>query len=178
MASTPESAVQYSVNRLTVETHSTPAEFQSRYEEAVPPLPAEHVAALVQQHAPWPEMVDLVAAAAPHGFLIYFKIDFDPVVRLAGDRASGAAYLMGNHIIMERMYRYQPAVVMYAPLHTVIWGDPEGPAYFTVDKPSDQFGSFGDPRITAVGVELDQKLAALLEHLNLPVPRELLTGVS
>ena len=70
MAGTPESAVRYSVNRLTVETHSTPAEFQSRYEEAVPPLPAEHVAALVQQHAPWQEMVDLVAAAAPHGFLI------------------------------------------------------------------------------------------------------------
>lgn len=178
MASTPESSVRYSVKRMTVETHSTPAEFQSRYEEAVPPLPAEHVAALVHQHAPWPEMVDLVAAAAPHGFLIYFKIDADPVVRLAGDRASGVAYLMGNHITMERMYRYQPAVLMYAPLHTVIWGDPEGPAYFTVDKPSDQFGSFGDPRITAVGVELDQKLAALLEHLNLRVPGELLTGVS
>jgi hypothetical protein len=83
---------------------------------------------------------------------------------------------MGNHITMERMYRYQPAVLMYAPLHTVIWGDPEGPAYFTFDKPSDQFGSFGNPRITAVGVELDQKLAALLEHLKLRPPRELLTG--
>ena len=108
MASTPESSVRYSVNRLTVETHSTPAEFQSRYEEAVPSLPAEHVAALVQQHAPWQEMVDLVAAAAPHGFLIYFKNDVDPVVRLAGDRASGVAYLMGNHITMERMYRTSP----------------------------------------------------------------------
>ena len=27
--------------------------------------------------APWQEMVDLVAAAAPHGFLIYFKNDVD-----------------------------------------------------------------------------------------------------
>ena len=35
----PESAVRYSVSRLTVETHSTPAEFQRRYEEAVPPGP-------------------------------------------------------------------------------------------------------------------------------------------
>ena len=176
MASTPQSAVQYSVNRLTVQTHSTPAEFQSRYEEAVPPLPTDQVDALIQRQAPWPEMVDLVAAAAPHGFLIYFKNEVDPLVRLAGDRASGVAYLMGNHITMERMYRYQPAVLMYAPLHTVIWGDPEGPAYFTFDKPSDQFGSFGDPRITAVGVELDQKLAALLEHLKVGVPGALLTG--
>ena len=176
MASGPQSAVRYSVSRLTVETGSTPAEFRRRYEEAVPPLPAAQVAALVQQQAPWEEMLDLVAAAAPHGFLIYFKNDVGPVVRLAGDRASGVAYLMGNHTIMERMYRYQPAVLMYAPLHTVVWGDPEGPGYFTFDKPSDQFGSFGDPRITAVGVELDQKLAALLEHLRLSVPGALLTS--
>jgi hypothetical protein len=176
MTSTPETAVQYSVNRLTVETHSTPAEFQSCYEEAVPPLPAEHMAALVQRHAPWQEMLDLVDAVAPYGFLIYFKNDVAPVVRLAGDRASGVAYLMGNHTIMERMYRYKPAVLMYAPLHTVIWGDPEGPGYLTFDKPSDQFGSFGDPRITAVGVELNQKLAALLEQLKVGVPKSLLTG--
>ena len=135
----------------------------------------QSLATLVQQHAPWQEMLDLVAAAAPHGFLIYFKNDVDPVVRLAGDRASAVAYLMGNHITMERMYRYEPAVLMYAPLHTAIWGDPEGPAYFTFDKPSDQFGSFGNPRITAVGVELDQKLAALLEHLKVGVPKTLLT---
>ena len=175
-ASTPQSAVQYSVNRLTVETHCTPAEFRARYEEAVPPLPAEQVAALVQRHAPWQEMLDLVATAAPYGFLIYFKNDVDPVVRLAGDRASGVAYLMGNHTIMERMYRYEPAVLMYAPLHTVIWGNPEGPGYFTFDKPSDQFGSFGNPAITAVGVELDQKLATLLKHLKVGVPESLLAG--
>ena len=42
---------------------------------------------------------------------------------------------------------------------------------FTIDKPSDQFGSFGDPRVTAVGLELDAKLAALLEHLHLQSPR-------
>jgi hypothetical protein len=58
---------------------------------------AQRQAALVQRQAPWPEMLDLVAAAAPHGFLIYFENDVDPVVRLAGDRASGVAYLMGNH---------------------------------------------------------------------------------
>ena len=84
---------------------------------------------------------------------------------------------MGNHTIMERMYRYQPAVLMYAPLHTVVWGDPEAPGYSTFDKPSDQFGNFGDPPHHRGGRGgLDQKLAALLEHLKLSVPRALLTG--
>ena len=46
MTSTPVSAVRYSANRLTVEASSTPAEFRSRYEQAVPPFPAEQVKAL------------------------------------------------------------------------------------------------------------------------------------
>jgi hypothetical protein len=37
--------------------------------------------------------------------------------------------------------------------------------------PSNQFGSFEMPAITAVGMELDQKLAALLDHLGLPSQR-------
>jgi hypothetical protein len=138
-------------------------------------LPVDKVKALVQRQAPWQEMLDLISAAAPLGFLIYFWNDVDPVVQLAGDTASGVAYLMGNRTTMERMYRYEPAVIMYAPLHTVIWGDAEGPAHFTFDKPSDQFGSFADSRITAVG-EVDRELAALLEHLGVAVPDELVAG--
>lgn len=42
-------------------------------------------------------------------------------MRLAGDTAKGTFYLMGNHTIAERMYRHHPAVMLYAPLHTMIW---------------------------------------------------------
>ena len=116
-----------------------------------------------------------MAAASPLGFFIFYKNDVEPTVRLAGDTASGVAYLMGNNTIMERMFRHEPAILLYAPLHMVIWGDPDGPAYLTFDKPSDQFGSFANPQITAVGVELDRKLAALLEHLGVAVPDALRT---
>ena len=82
-------------------------------------------------------------------------------------------YLMGNHIFMERMFRYQPAVVMYAPLHVAIWSHSDGQAHFTIDKPSDQFRSFSDSRVTEIGDELDSRLAALLKHLHLEVPNTL-----
>ena len=59
---------------------------------------------------------------------------------------------------------------MYAPLHTVIWEDHDGEAWFTVDQPSAQFASFGIPAVTEVGIEFDHKLAALLEALAVPVP--------
>jgi hypothetical protein len=72
---------------------------------------------------------------------------------------------------MERMFRYEPSVVMYAPLHAALWSrGSDGQAFFTIDKPSDQFGSFADARVTAVGSELDAKLAALLRNLGLGVP--------
>ena len=176
MTSTPASTVRYSVSRLTVEAPSAPAEFRSRYEQAVPPFPAEQVKALVERQAPWQEMLDLADATAPLGFYIFYQNDVRPAVRLAGDQAYGVAYLMGNHTIMERMFRHEPAILMYAPLHTVIWGNPDGPAYFTFDKPSDQFASFANPDITTVGEELDRKMTALLEHLGVVVPDALLTS--
>lgn len=44
----------------------------------------------------------------------------------------------------------------------------------TFDQPSDQFGSFGNVEVTAVGVELDRKLTALLFELGVRVPDALL----
>ncbi|HEY4398299.1 MAG TPA: DUF302 domain-containing protein [Acidimicrobiia bacterium] len=170
------STVRYTANRLTVPVGSTPGEFQARYEQAVPPAPRDQFTALIDRQASWQEMVDLVNAAAPWGFLIYHKGDATPLVRLAGDQATGVQYLMGNHTIMERMYRHEPAVLLYAPLHTVIWGGPEGSAYFTFDKPSDQFASFGNQEVSAVGLELDDKMASLLDHLDVSVPDALLAN--
>src|SRR5580658_3777350 len=159
----------YGVARLTIPVTSAAA-FQSRYEAAVPPLPGAAVQELVARGAPWPEMLELIDASAPHGFLIYFRNDVHPVMTLAGDGAACVSYLMGNHTIAERMFRHDPRAMLYAPLHTVIWEDAAGDAWFTVDQPSTQFASFDIPEIAAVGVELDRMLATLLESLDVPVP--------
>jgi hypothetical protein len=162
----------YSVHRLTVDVPASVEQFQQQYEQAVPSVPMEQVNALVTRGAPWSEMTDLIEKAAPFGFLIYFRLDMRPVMGLAGDPAAGVSYLMGNHILAERMYRHQPTVMLYAPLHTMIWQSPGG-TRFTFDRPSDQFDSFGIRQISQVGTEIDTKLAALLEHLGLDVPSRL-----
>jgi hypothetical protein len=167
--------VTHSVNRFTIEIATTPQEFRERYERAVPPVPVAEVRALAARRAPWQEMLDLMARVAPLGFLIYHSIDADPIMPSAGDRAFCVSYLMGNHTIAERMFRHDPAVLLYAPLRTAIWGAPAGPGHFTFDQPSNQFASFGNPEITSVGVELDRKMAALLDNLDVPVPDALLT---
>ena len=175
MTSSSTGAVAYRATRLTVEVGPDLPEFRARYEQAVPPFPAGQVKELIRRQAPWQDMLDLMAATSPLGFFIFFTNDVQPTVRLAGDHGTGVAYLMGNSTIMERMFRHQPAILLYAPLHTVIWQNPAGPAYFTFDKPSDQFSSFANPQITQVGTELDHKMATLLEHLAVPVPSALLT---
>jgi hypothetical protein len=161
---------------LTIDVGSPAPDFRSSYEEAVPPVPSDRVNELVTQQSPWHEMRELIDSVAPFGFVIYGMIDAEPVMHLAGDEGSCVTYLMGNHTIAERMFRHEPSVMLYAPLHTAIWGASNGMGHFTFDRPSDQFGSFANPAVSAVGVELDRKLAALLDHLDVAVPEALLNS--
>lgn len=76
-------------------------------------------------------------------------------MQAAGDEAECIAYLMGNHVVAERMFRHDPRAMLYAPLRTVVWEDSFGDAWFTVDLPTTQFGSFGIDEVSRVGDELD-----------------------
>jgi hypothetical protein len=165
--------VDYTVPRLTIPVPDW-LDFTRHYETAVPELPLDAVRELIARRASWSEMERLIGDAAPFGFLTYFRNVVGPVMELAGNKPRCTAYLMGNHLIAERMFRYDPRAMMYAPLHTVIWEDHEGKAWFTIDQPSAQFKSFDIPEVAKVGVELDHKVAALLEALLVPVPSGLL----
>jgi Domain of unknown function DUF302 len=136
----------------------------------VPSLDTERFEALVRESADWDTVLRAAADNAPHDFIRYWTIDAGALMRLAGDSPRCASYLMGNHTIAERMYRHDPAIMLYAPLRTAIHEDADGAVWFSVDQPSTRFASFGDSAITAVGLELDRKLAALLRYLGAPVP--------
>jgi Domain of unknown function DUF302 len=167
----------YSARRLTVAVPGV-REFQQLYEQAVPANPFELIAALVQRGASWAEVLDSHAEWATHGFLIYFRNDVHAVMELAGDEQDCIAYLMGNVTIAEQMFRHDPRAMLYAPLRTVIWEDAHERAWFSADQPSTQFASFGIRAVSAVGVELDRKLAALLEALRVEVPMSLLASTA
>jgi len=91
-------------------------------------------------------------------------------MRLAGNAGSCTTYLMGNHTIAQRMYTHDPAVILYAPLRTVIHEARHGVCWFSIDQPSTRFASFGNPDIAELGQELDAKLADLLRFLDVSVP--------
>jgi hypothetical protein len=166
--------VIYTSARLTIDIHEKFEESRSRFEEAVPELPLEQVASFVRRNGAWSEMLELVKGWAPLGFLIYSSNFVDPVMHLAGDSGSCVTYMMGNHTIAERMFRFDPSVMLYAPLRVALWTTSDEMSHFTFDLPSDLFGSFSQPEIRSVGFELNGKIVRLLEHLRWDVPSELL----
>lgn len=95
------------------------------------------------------------------------------MMRVAGHDRRCTTYLMGNHIVAERMYRHNPGVILYAPLRTIVYEDQDDQLWFSVDQPSPRFSSFGDPGIAAVGAELDGKLDDLFTAFDIAVPAEL-----
>jgi len=160
----------HEVHRLAVAVGAGFDDFRERYEGSVPIFDAERFAALEREGADWDTVLRATAENAPHHFIRYWTTDAGALMRLAGHPPRCSSYLMGNHTIAERMYRHDPAIMLYAPLRTAIHEDADGTTWFSVDQPSTRFASFGDPAITEVGLELDRKLATLLEHLGAPVP--------
>jgi hypothetical protein len=163
----------HQVDRLTIRINDSFDGFRDRYEQAVPKFQSARFDSLVERGVDWQTVLEATAQNAPHDFILYWSHDFTSLMRLAGDRGRCVEYLMGNHTIAEKMYRYDPAILLYAPLRTAIVEDADGVTWFTVDQPSTRFASFNSPEIAAVGIELDRKLAALLAILGAPVPTAL-----
>jgi hypothetical protein len=159
-------AVPHTVNRLIVDIDVPLDEFRSRYEAAVP----AYDITTIGRFSNWDEVLADAASAAPNGFLRYATVDAGPLFSIAGHKARSVTYLMGNHTIAEQMYGHDAGIMLYAPLRTVLYEDLDGHAHFAIDQPSDRFGSFGNPDISAVGRLLDEKLAALLSGLGVSVP--------
>ena len=170
--SEPVSIVAHTVNRLVLRSSGTYDELRSRYEAAVPAFDRS----LIDDVTSWDEVLTRTAAAATNGFLLYGRVEADPFMRLNGHTARATTYLMGNHTIAETMYGHDAGVMLYAPLRTVIYEDHDGVACFAIDQPSTRFASFGDDSVSATGLLLDRKLAALLEVLGLAVPEGLAAG--
>lgn len=165
--------ISHQVDRLTIRIDDSFDGFRRRYEQAVPMFRRERFDSLIERGVDWQTVLEATAENAPHDFILYWAHDFTSLMNLAGDDGRCVEYLMGNHTIAQKMYRYNPAILLYAPLRTAIVEDADGVTWFTVDQPSTRFSSFGTPEITSVGAELDRKLATLLALLEAPVPAAL-----
>ena len=165
-----EHVTAHSVERLTVPLGLPYAEALTRFEQLVPAAPMEKFLA----EDSW-DAVKALLDATPVGFVHYGKIDtFPMLVAPIGITRQSVQYFAGNHTTAADMFRSEPRVELYAPLRLLLHADDEGSAVLSTDRPSDLFGSFGDPRLTEVGRQLDGKLAAIFEGLGVRPPATLM----
>ena len=164
--------IPHLVNRFVIDTDDTFDDLRQRFESLVPTIDFAEFTEVIESRE-LARVQRYTAEHAPHSFVNFWTFDPTPMMTLAGHRTRAITYMMGNNVIAETMYRHHPGVMLYAPLRTAIYEDTDGAVHLSIDQPSSRFASFGDPRITEVGAQLDAKLAALLRLLGVPVPVEL-----
>lgn len=155
----------YAGRRLAVPLHRPYDAAVARFEELIPAFDDERFRSITS----WGQAEALAEQRAPMGFMRYWTSDVSGLI-IRDPAWKCTEYLMGNHVIAERMYRYDPSVMLYAPLRVVIQADEADDAIFVIDQPSAFFDSFGRPEIAAVGRSLDARVAAVLTALGAEPP--------
>ncbi|MFF7140896.1 hypothetical protein [Streptomyces nodosus] len=163
----------YPVRRLDVVLPQPYDEAVRRYEELVPAVDLARFGAL----GTWEAVREQAEINAPHAFMIYWKADVTGLMATSPSGWKCSEYLMGNHVTAQGMFHHDPAVMLHAPLRTVLYADAEGRTHLNVDQPSSHFASYGRPEVTEVGRRLDRQLADLLELLGAEVPEVLRSAV-
>jgi hypothetical protein len=159
-------SVRYRVTRLVFDAGQPYEKFRGRYEAAVPladPRPGD----CPGRHVRWQDAGADTDGSGPYGFVLYWRADMTPELGGSGERRPCTAYLMGHHATPDKAYLHDPAVMLYAPLPTLIYIDSADRTRFAVDRPSTVYASFADPVITELGIDMDRQLAGLLDSLGI-----------
>ena len=102
------------------------------------------------------------------GLAIHYVGPHGDWLALQGQRRNCCSYFIGNVLYAVRMTSHDLAAGLYAPLRVVIHEPEGGGCVAEYDRPSTQFGQFGNPAIDAVARELDDKLHMLLLQVCKP----------
>jgi hypothetical protein len=153
------------VTRLVFEAGQSYEKFCSRFEAAVPPADPRWLGNFAGRHARWPGTAAGSHERGADGFVLHWRADMRPLMTAAGEVRPCTGYLMG-HAIPEKLYRQDPAVMLYSLLRALIYIDSGDRTRFAVDQPSTVLSGFTDPAIAELGVDLDRRLAELLDSLG------------
>ncbi|MET0704400.1 MAG: DUF302 domain-containing protein [Mycobacterium sp.] len=167
MTTAATTSTTHVVTRLNISTTMPFDAFCDALELAAPRFQQAPIDDIVRRGGSWDEILVAVAQNAPNGLMIFSSLDDTALMAPAGHRTRVTAYLIGNHTIAERMFRHDPLTLLYAPLRMLVHSDDAGHAVLSLDQPSTLFGSLSDPRIAAVGRELDDKVRGLLHAMGI-----------
>ncbi|BEU27484.1 DUF302 domain-containing protein [Paraburkholderia sp. 22B1P] len=137
------------------------ADFISGFEKALGTLD-RRVLALMRDD-PGAAVHQIEAMQGPHGLMLFDKLDHGVLFAMAGGSRVAYRYHVGNPLVAWRMTSIDMRAALYAPLTVLIYGLEKTRTRVEYDLPSAVLGQFGNDDIRAIGLELDGKLAAVIE---------------
>lgn len=165
MSETKFDATAHAMTRLNISTGIPFPEFCTAFEAAAP---AYDPGVFADCHT-WAKVVETMQRFAPHGLIVYARLDATPMLALTGTQVQAVEYLLGNHVIAETMFRHDPNALLYAPLRVLVFSDERGDAVFAIDRPSAVFAGLGNDAISETGQLLDSKVAGLLDAIGVTI---------
>jgi Domain of unknown function DUF302 len=159
-------SVPHRATRLIFDAGQPYERFLSRFEAVVPAADPRPSADCAGRHARWPGIAAGTDLSGRPGFVLYWRADMTARMTEDGELRPCTGYLTGNLAIAENVYRHDPAIMLYAPLRALIYIDADDRTRFAVDQPSTVLASFADPVIARLGLDLDSRLAELLDALG------------
>jgi hypothetical protein len=112
--------VAHQVNRLVVDADAGLDDLRRRYESLVPEIDADALSALIEK-GDLDQVRLYTAEGTPHTFARSRTFDPTPMMQLAGHHLQVMTYMIGNNVIVETMFRHDPAVMLYTGRRTAIY---------------------------------------------------------
>jgi uncharacterized protein (DUF302 family) len=143
------------------------AETVQLFERELQLWPRETSVDLISRQAPWSAVqAEVARLGGRRGLMIFSKIDSGRLTSLSGRRKNGALYLVGNPVIANEILNIDPKGAFYVPFRVALYAEGgEGRASLCYDRPS-SFLARLDPRLAAIGLELDSKIDAVASALR------------
>ncbi len=167
---TTETAIEYPAMRVQLRLNARFESFVAAFERAVPALTEADAAVRLAEDGDWAGFVRGLAWEAPSGFVRVWTSRPDELMRRAGSPTPSAVWLVVNHGIAARLFRHDPAAMLYSPLRIEAHTTNEPGTILSFDVPSAALRGFGVNKMTQAGAELDRALGDLLEDLGMPRP--------
>jgi hypothetical protein len=168
-----ETATEYRASRVLVHANARFEAFVAAFEQAVPALTNEDARARLAEDGDWSGFTRGLQWEAPSGFVRVWSWRPTELMRHAGSPTPSAVWLSVHHAIGARLFRHDPAAMLYSPLRLEAHAAADAGTIVGFDVPSSQLRGFGINKVTQAGAELDRALGDLLEDLGLPRPSEL-----
>lgn len=95
--------------------------------------------------------------------MIFSSQDHGQLLLLAGQRKKAMRYILGNPRVAMQMTQHDIRAALYVPLSVLFYEVGENAVRAEFDRPSSLLGQFNNQKVTAVALDLDVKLARVIE---------------